>query len=136
MAHQTYKAVTVRIDGAAATLVAITGSVNSQSIQGVLNLLEDVGMGDSDGTVLPGVHRKTVSLNGFVNSTTEGIFGPLVTARTSISKTYEIYNGVKYYNGEVWPGNVQFSGNADDLQVWSADLTFDGAANRTSVALA
>ena len=135
MAHQTYKSKVIKIDNASGTLTAITGSVNQDSLQGILNLLEDVGMGDSDGTVLPGVHRKTVSLNGWGNSTTEGIFGPLATARTSISKTYEVYNGLKYYNGEVFPGNVQFSGNADDMQVWSADLTFDGAANRTSVGL-
>ena len=41
----------------------------------------------------------------------------------------------KYINGEIWPANVQTSGNADALQLWSADGTFEGSANHTSVGL-
>jgi hypothetical protein len=135
MAHKSYKDVAVKIDNAAGALTAITGSVNQLSLAAALNLLDDSGMGDDDKTFLPGMHGKTISLNGWVDSTTEGIFGPLVADRTSVTKTVELYNGIKYYNGEVYPGNVQISGAADALETWSSDFTFADGMNRTSVAL-
>lgn len=135
MAHLTFKTATIKLDSSTGTLTAITGSVNSASLSAALNLLEDSSAGDDDRTYVPGLHGKTISLNGWINTTTEGIIGPLLVDRTSITKTVEYYNGVKYYNGEVWPGNVQISGSPDTLQTWSMDLTFDGGANRTSVGL-
>ena len=136
MAHESDKDTTVKIDNAAGTLTAITGSVNALTLAAALTLLDDSGMGDDDKTFLPGMHGKTINLNGFLDSTTEGIFGPLVENRTSITKTVEFYNGLKYYNGEVYPGTVQISGSKDDLETWSSDFTFGTAGmNRTSVAL-
>lgn len=135
MAHEWSKDATIKIDDATGTLVAITSSVNNQSVQGVLSLLEDNSLADTDATFIPAMHHKTASLNGWVNSTIDGIFGPLVSDRTSIAKTLEIFNAESYYNGEVYPTNVQFSGSKDVLLTWSADLTITGAANRTSVAL-
>ncbi len=135
MAHRTYKDWAIKLDNAAGSLTAITGSVNAVSLQAALNLLEDSGMGDDDRTYVPGLHGKTEPLNGWVDSTVVSRIGPLVTDRTSITKTIEVYNGIKYYNGEVWPANVQMSGNVDDMQTWSVDATFEGGMNRTSVAL-
>jgi hypothetical protein len=70
-----------------------------------------------------------------VNTTTDGIFGPLVGNRTSVAKTCQFYNGIKYYRGEFYPTSVRFSGAMQALQVFSAELTLDGAATRTSVGL-
>lgn len=135
MAHQSYKDYVIKIDNAALSLTAITGSVNAVTLQAVQNLLDDSGMGDADRSFIAGLHGKTITLNGWVDSTTEAIFGPLVGDRTSIAKTVEIYNGLKYYNGETKLSNVQISGAVDALQTWSADATFDAGLNRTSVAL-
>lgn len=135
MAHLWSKTAVIKIDDSTGALTAITSSVNNQSIQGVLSLLEDNSLADTDATFIPAMHHKTATFNGWVNSTTDGIFGPLVSDRTSITKTLEIYDGISYYNGEVYPTNVQISGSKDTLQTWSADLQISGAANRTSVAL-
>jgi len=135
MAHLTFKTATFKIDSSTGVLTDITGDVNSASLAAALNLLEDSSAGDDDRTYVPGLHGKTISFNGWLNTTTEGIFGPLLADRTSITKTVQYHNGIKYYNGEVWPGNVQISGSPDTIQTWSADLTFEGGANRTSVAL-
>jgi hypothetical protein len=136
MGHKTSVDMGFKIDGAAGTIVDISGSVNSQSLASALNLLEDSGMGDEERTYLPGLNGATVDLNGFVNTTTDGIFGPLVGNRTSITKSvcFQSYSG-RYYTGEVWPGNTQISGASDTLQTWSSSLTFDGAVTRTTKAL-
>lgn len=134
MAHKTYKDAVIKIDGASATIVDITGSCNSNSITGALSLIEDSGFGDSDRSYLPGLHGKTVQLNGFINSTTAALWEPLVSDRTSITKTLGIFDGVKYIVGEVYPTDVTISGNVGELQVWSAALTFEAGASATSVA--
>ena len=136
MAHKSYKDFAIKIDNAAKSLATITGSVNALSIQATLETLDDSGMGDDDKTLLPGQHAGTFSLNGFLDTTSEAIFGPLVADRTSITKTLEIYNGHSYYNGEVYPGNVAITGSKGGLQTWSSDFTIGTAGlNRTSVAL-
>lgn len=134
MAHKTFKDTVVKIDSQAATIVDITSSCNSESAAGAMELMEDSAFGDSDRTYLPGLHGKTIDLNGFINSTTSALWGPLVSDRTSITKTIGISDGVKYITGEVYPTNVQISGSVGQLQVWSASLTFDGGATYTSVA--
>jgi hypothetical protein len=134
MAHKIYKDAVVKIDGAAATIVDITGSCNNASVSGALALIEDSGLGDSDRSYLPGLHGKTITLNGFINTTTDALWGPLVKARTSITKTVGFSDGIKYYTGEVYPTDVTISGAVGELNTWSANLTWDGAANQTSVA--
>jgi len=126
---------TFAIDNAAGTLTTITCSVNQASLQGILNLLEDTALCDTANSYVPDLAGATISLNGWINSTTDGIFGPLVGARTSLTKTVEFYNAQSYYNGEVYPSDVTFSGAAKSLQTFSANLTFDGAVTRTSVTL-
>lgn len=135
MADKTFADYRFWIDSNTGVLTEITSYVNSVSLQGVLNLMDNGALNDVNGTALPGVHRKSAPINGFINSTTEPIFGPHMTARTSITKTVQIYNGIKYYNGEVWPANAQMSGTPDTILTFSLDLTFEGAANRTSAAL-
>lgn len=134
MPAKTFKDMTIKIDNSAGSITDITAYVSQASIEGTAEILEDTGLNEEEKSHLPGLAGATVPLNGFVNSTTEGIFGPLVGNRTTVAKTFGYYNGVKWYNGEVYPNSVQFSGNRGELQVWSAGLTFDGAVTRTSVA--
>lgn len=133
MANRTFKGVTIKIDNASGALTEITSSVNQASIESVLEMLEDTSLADDERTYDAGLAGATAPLNGFVNSTTEPIFGPLLGQRTSITKTLQIYNGLKYFTGEVWCNNVQWSGNAGELQTWSIETTFDGGITRTSV---
>jgi hypothetical protein len=126
----------LRIDDASGSIADIGGSVNSQSLAGALNLLEDSGMGDEERTYLPGLAGATVELNGFVNTTTDAIFGPLIGNRTSKTKSVEFkaYTA-RFYTGEVYPSNIQYSGSPDTLETWSGSFTFDGAVTRTTKAL-
>jgi hypothetical protein len=136
MANKTYKDVTFSIDNASASLTALTSHVNQASLQRAINLLEDTALSDANRSVLTGLAGTTISINGFVNSTTDGIFGPIIATATSVTKTvqYGIYTG-RYYNGEVLLSNIQYSGSVDNLQTFSVDMTFDGAVNRTTAAL-
>lgn len=136
MPNKTYADLALKIDNAAGALTAITCSINSVEVEGTQTTLDDTTICDTEMSVLPGIAGGRININGFVNATTEGIFGPLVGNRTSKSKTVEFYNGIKYYNGEFYPTNVRMSGANQQLQVFSAALVLDGAANRTSVALA
>lgn len=134
MANKTHRDMRFRIDGAAGTLVDISAYVNQQSLQRAIAILEDTGMGLEEATHLPGLGSTKIAINGFVNSTTDGIFGPLIGDNTSVSKTAEfrVY-ATRFYNGETWVGDVQYSGSKDSLETFSANLTFTGAVNRTTV---
>jgi hypothetical protein len=136
MANKVWKDATFSIDNASASLTALTAYVNQASLQRAINLLDDSALSDTNRSVLTGLAGTTMTINGFVNSTTDGIFGPLIATATSVTKTvqYGLYTG-RYYNGEVLLSNIQYSGAVDSLQTFSADMTFDGAVNRTSAAL-
>lgn len=133
MAHKTSKDWSVKLDSSTGALTTITGSVNQYSVQGTLAMLEDSGGGDTESTFLPGLAGASIPLNGWVNSTTHGIFAPLVGKRTSITKTFVVGDGVKFWTGEAWPENVQISGNVNQLQAWSATMRLDGAMTHTAV---
>lgn len=133
MALKHTKDMTFKIDNASAALTDITAYVNNASIQAALAMLDDTCLSDTAASNFPGLASATFPVNGFINSTTEGIFGPLLGARTSISKTAQLGNGLKFYYGETYPSDVQFSGASGELQTFSATLTFDGAVTRTSI---
>ena len=136
MAHKTSIDMRLRIDSATGVLKDISSSVSSQSLAAAMSILEDSGMGDEERTYLPGLAGRTLDLNGFLNTTTDGIFGPLVGNRTSKTKTVEFKAyASRYYNGEVYPTAVGISGSPDSLEVWSASLTFTGSAHRVAAAL-
>jgi len=141
MGHKTSIDQAIHIDDATGSLVAITGSVNSQALSAAMSVLEDSGMGDEERAYLPGLAGATIDLSGFLNTTTDGIFGPLVGNRTSKTKTvmFTAYSG-RYYTGEAYPTSVGISGSPDTLETWSASLMFttagtSGALNRTTKAL-
>jgi len=135
MSNKTGKDVAFKLDGAAKTAVILTSHLNSASLSAALNTLEDTALGDDEQTFLAGVAGATVSINGFWNSTTRGIFGPLMGNRTSITKTFEFYDGIAYLNGECWVNNVNVSGQVNTVQVFSADLTVTGSINNTTKAV-
>ncbi len=132
--NKTHRDMRIRVDGATGTLTDISAYVNQQSLQRAINLLEDTGMGLEESTFLPGLGGTKMPLNGFVNTTTDAIFGPLISDNTSVTKTAEFraYAG-RFYVGEAWVGDVQYSGSKDSLETWSATFTFTGAVSRTSV---
>ncbi len=144
MANKTFKDMRLRLDTTAIStgaLTDITAYVNQVSLSRALALLEDTGLSDQNKSVLAGLAGTTISINGHINTTTEAIFGPLVAAATSVTKTAEYRthatnttgNIGRFYFGEVLFSNVQISGGVGSLQTWSADMTFDGAVTRTSV---
>lgn len=136
MANTTNRDQDFKIDNAAATLTSIKAYLNQVDLDRTLDLIEDTAMSDTNRSYLHGLAGTKVSINGMVNTTTDGIFGPLVNAATSITKTVEwkSYTG-RYYNGEVLITSVKYSGKTNSLQTFSADMTFDGVVNRTSVGL-
>jgi hypothetical protein len=138
MANKFWKDMTVRIDNSTnAALVDITAYLTQASIRGSREILEDTAISDTSRSYLPGIVGATIPLSGLVNTTTDGIFGKLIGQFTSVTKTieYKSYTG-RMYNGEVFITNVEYSGGTNSIQTFSADATFDGSVNRTSVALA
>ena len=136
MANTTYRDMAFKLDNAAATLTALTAYLNQVDLQRTLDLIEDTAMGDTNRQYLHGLAGTTFTISGMVNSTTDGIFGPLIATATSITKTFE-YKAYasRFYNGEVLLTNVQYSGSTNSLQTFSVSATIDGAVTRTSVAL-
>lgn len=120
------------LDDAAGTLTDISDYVNSQSIRTAFDVFRADGVGSDDPERQHGKADATIPLNGWVNSTTEGILGPLVGNRTSVAKTAYFGNGVKYYGGEFMITDVEFSGDPNSLQTWSCTLGQDGSVSRTS----
>ena len=133
MAHLISKDADFKIDNASASIVSIKGSVNNASIQGIQDALDDSGLGDEERTYVYGLAGSTLPVNGWVNSTTEAIWGPLVGNRTSVEKTFGIKLGGKWFTGECLPQDVTLTGNVGELQTWSANLQVTGAVTRTSV---
>ena len=140
MANLSSKSMGVFVDNASGTLTDISGYVNSQSLATAITVLEDTGMGDIGQTSVLGLENLvTLSLSGWVNSTVDGIFGPVAVNNTSVTKTAQFkMSTALYYNGEFWPNSYEVSGTPDTLQTWSVELTSQNsnAINRTSKALA
>ena len=128
MANLTQKDVVITLDSSTGVAKTITSYCNAVSVAGALSLLEETGLGADDRAYEPGVHQVTVTLSGFLNSTTNDIVAPHVSDRTSITKTMTVNNGAETWTGEVWPSNAQITGNADAMQTWSLDLTTEGGS--------
>jgi len=133
MANLWGNSVAVSVDNAAGSTTRITAWTNQAGIQGATDILDQMGFGNENPDIIHGVARATIPLNGFVNSTTDGIWGPLIGIRTSVSKTCGFYNGLQWYRGEFLPDSVEYSGTPDSLQTWSVNLMIDGAVTRSSV---
>lgn len=140
MANTTYKDTGFRLAGnGTSVLTDIKAYVNQHSLKRAMKLIDNNAYSDTNERVIPGLGGTTFTLNGFVNSTTDGIFGPLVNAVTSVSKRFEYNTGAgskKYLNGNIYLSDIQYSGSLNNMQTFSVSGKFDGAVNRTSVALA
>jgi uncharacterized membrane protein len=136
MANTTYRDQDFKIDNASAALTSIKAYLKQVDFDRALDLIEDTAMSDTNRSYLHGLGGTTFTISGMVNTTTDAIFGPLVAAATSITKTVEwkAYTA-RYYNGEILMTNVKYSGSTNNLQTFSASLTVDGAVNRTSAGL-
>lgn len=142
MANLIYKDIRVKIDNSTGTLTDITSYISNASIRAVQDIIEDTSMADSERSYLFGLAGATIPLSGMVNSTTEGIFGPLIGNRTTAAKTIEYRAYLTstdstgqigmFYNGEVLVGSVEMSGSTNSLQTFGTEATFDGLVNRTS----
>jgi hypothetical protein len=87
MANKLFKDMQVKIDSAPATLADITAYTSSASIRAAQDTLEQTALSHEERTYLYGLAGASVSLAGFLNSTTDGIFGPLKGNLTTESKT-------------------------------------------------
>ena len=135
MANKTWKDMGFKLDNASNTLIDIGAYVNNQSLQAAITDLMTTGMGATANTRMNGLANISIPINGFVNTTTRGIFAPLVNGTTKPKKAeFKAYTGA-YFNGSVLPTDVQFSGQPDTLELFSATLMVTGALNNTSVAL-
>lgn len=135
MAHRNSNAVYVYVDNTVGTITNLSGDVNSLTFDGGQNLLDDTGMSDTRHTVIKGLaNASNVSLNGWLDSTTEAIWGPVIDG-TSITKTVAISfdSSSSWWTGEVWPESVTLSAGIDELQTWSAELRAQNGLSSTSV---
>lgn len=131
--YKTGQDMAVKIDNAAGSVTDITAYVNQASLESAINKLDTTPIGATGPTNQQGMADVSIPLNFFVNSTTEGIFGPCIN-RTSVTKTAGFYNGIKWHTGEWRVYDAQFSGSKDDLIMGSCNLSIQGVVTRTSVA--
>jgi hypothetical protein len=138
MAHLLSDVAHVKIDDSTAALVDISGSVNSVSIDGGNASVQDTGIGDGRHTevndILP---IQTITLSGWLDSTSEAIISPLVPG-TSLVKSVEILqlSGQYISSDSARVGTVNRSVPIG-LQTWSLELRSGDTTGfiRTSVAL-
>lgn len=136
MANLIYKDETIKIDNASATLTDITPYCTSITINGSQDLIEDTAMNDEERSYLYGLAGATVQLAFIVNTTTDGIFGPLIGNRTTVTKTFQhAITTNKVFRGEFLNTSVEYSGSTNSLQTGSYSATLDGVMIKTSVAL-
>jgi hypothetical protein len=130
----------IRIDNSAGSLTDVTAYLTQASIRGSREILEDTAISDTSRSYLPGIVGATIPLSGMVNTTTDAIFGKLIGQYTSVLKTAEFRtyatnstgNIGRFYFGEAYITNVEYSGGTNSIQTFSADATFDGLVTRTS----
>jgi len=135
MANKTYRDMVIKVDNSTG-LQTITAFVSSSDLTRALDIIEDSSMSDTNRSYLHGIAGTTFSISGMVNTTTDAIYGPLIAAATSVTKTVQItaYTN-RAYRAETLVTNVRYSGSVNGLETFSADHTVDGAVTRTSVAL-
>ena len=117
--------ITVKLDEttslSTAALVDISDYVNTYAIRTAFDIFRIEGMNSDDPERQHGLADASIPLNGWVNSTTEEMFGPhIVTRSTSnVSKTVAIGMGVPknstsdwWLTGEFKLSDVEFAGDA------------------------
>jgi hypothetical protein len=144
MANTTYRNMRFRMAAnTTSVLTNLTAYVNQMDLDRALDLIEDTAMSDTNRSYLFGLGGTTLTISGMVNTTTDGLFGPIINAATSVLKTVEWRSYAtnstgtvgRFYNGGMLFTNVKYSGSVNNLQTFSGSMTFDGAVNRTSASL-
>ena len=137
MANETSKITGFACDNSAGTLTDISGDVNNVTWTGAMEMLDDTGLGDTDHTVVAGLgNAKTVSINGYLNSTTRAIFAPLAATSTSITKTIEMKLATgDFWTGEAWPDNVTIN-TPLGLNTFSCNFSAQSGLTATAVTAA
>lgn len=125
-----------RCDSSTGVLTDISSSVNNITINGGNETVDNTGLGQGSRSEQGGLGIiQTISINGYVNSTTEAMFGPLLEG-TGVTKTVEYSpDGSSYYTGEATVGPVSMSAPVG-LQTFTCEFrASDGSGfGRTSVA--
>ena len=68
-----------KMDSSTGVIKTVSGSVNAITIDGGQELVEDTGVGDTRRTVVAGLaNATTVTVNGWIDSTTEAITTPIL----------------------------------------------------------
>lgn len=134
MATLTHRNLAFHLDNSAGTLTDISAFVNSIDMGREIAALEDTGLGLEERTFVPGLGGAKLTINGFVNTTTDGIFGPAyISDNTSATKTFAYrLHSTRFYKGEAW-ASVSYAGSFDSIQTFAATLTLTGAMTRTSI---
>ena len=137
MPNKTFKDQGLRVSGNGTSVLSdITAYVNQVDLQRSINMLDQSALSDVNKRILPGLGSNSFPFNGFVNSTTDGILGPLIAASTSVSKRGEFKSyASRYYTFQWFPSNIKYSGRSGQLETFSGQMDIDGAITRTSVAL-
>lgn len=134
MANLTWKDMAFSIDNASTAMTNISAYINSQSLAAAITILESTGMGATSRTKQHGLPNISIPISGFVNTTTEGIFGPIISGTSVLKKfSFQAFTG-RHYTGSCLPSNIQFSGTPDTLELFSTTLEVSGACTRTAVA--
>jgi hypothetical protein len=136
MANLIFKNETIKLDNAAGTLTDITPYLTSETLTGIQDLIEQSSMSMEEKSYLFGQAGATMQIAGFVNSTMNGILGPLIGNRTTATKTFQRAATTNIvHRGEVLVSGVEYSGSVNTIQTFSFNATFDGVMISTSVAL-
>lgn len=136
MANQSYKTMSFKLaPQGTSVLTEITCALTSAALNHVQNLLDDTTLCDDQTSMQPVNTGAVIPLAGLINTTSNTAFGGSVTSVQASTRRWQYYNGLSYFNGYAWVGNYQQSGQVGQLQVFSAELTVEGAVNKTSVAL-
>lgn len=136
MAHETSEIVGFALDSTpGGSLVNLSGDINTVSVSGGKELLDDTGLGDTRRTRVPGLAGPTsVSINGWHNSTTRAIFTPTFFD-SDTSRTIEIkYATGSYWKGETYPENgTPFNANVAAVNTFNITFTAENGLSATSV---
>ncbi len=134
MASETSKVSGFAVDNASGTLTDISEAVNQCDVSGGNEQYEDTGLSDTRHTFVSGLGMPvTVTVNGWLNTTTRAIFAPLVNG-TSVDKTVEVkYASGDFYSGECIPTNVQMGLPTGAVNTWSCTFQANDGLTSTSV---
>lgn len=124
------------LDNVAGTLTDVSSDLNQADLNKAVEILENTHINEDDASNVSGIRSYEIPLNGYDNDATTSLVHILNAAQgTSVTKTWQLKRGTRYYNGECLPNGLQLSMDGKKLRVFSVTLVGDGAVNSTTVAL-